>query len=100
MKAARKLSLTLKARMDLREIIDYTEQKWGENQAEKYFNQIMEKCRDLAAGVVSGRKRPELKGAPFSYPAGSHIIFYQETKNAIRVLRILHGARDLPLHFD
>ncbi len=38
MKAARKLALTLKARIDLREIVDYTEQKWSERQAEKYFD--------------------------------------------------------------
>ncbi|NUO83017.1 type II toxin-antitoxin system RelE/ParE family toxin [candidate division KSB1 bacterium] len=28
------------------------------------------------------------------------MIFYQETKSTIRVLRILHGARDLPRHFS
>lgn len=70
MKPARKLTFTLKARIDLREIVDYTEQKWGEGQAEKYFDKIMGKCRDLAAGLVSGRKRAELKGSPSSYPVG------------------------------
>lgn len=100
MKPARKLTFTLKARIDLREIVNYTEQKWGEGQAEKYFDKIMGKCRDLAAGLVSGRKRAELKGSPSSYPVGSHIIFYQETKRNIRILRILHGARDLPRHFN
>ncbi len=89
MKPTKKLALTLKARIDLREIVDYTEQMWGESQSEKYFNQIMGKCRAIAAGIVSGRKRSEIKGAPFSYPAGSHIIFYQETKSTIRILRIL-----------
>ena len=97
---AKKLAFTKEARRDLREIVDYTEQKWGEKQAEKYFNQVMEKCRDLAAETISGRKRHELKGAPFSYSVQSHIIFYQKTKKSIRILRILHGARDIPRYFN
>lgn len=47
-----------------------------------------------------GRERfdlaPELRGLP----VGNYIIFYRPMKDGIQVIRVLHGARDLPSQFE
>jgi len=47
-----------------------------------------------------GRSRfdlsPELRG----FPVGSHLIFYRPAVDGIEVIRVLHGARDIPKLFD
>ena len=43
-----KFKLTKKAIQDLSKIWDYTFEVWSENQADKYFNQIISTCQEIA----------------------------------------------------
>ena len=43
-----KYRLSNKAVLDLESIWDYTVEKWSENQAELYFNQIIRTCSEIA----------------------------------------------------
>lgn len=47
------------------------------------FPQIGQNCEELAPGLPS-------------FPVGHYLIFYLETSNGIEVVRVLHGARDIP----
>jgi toxin ParE1/3/4 len=49
----------------------------------------------LAANPLAGRERPELGRDIRSFPVGHYILFYVPVQNAIEVVRILHGARDI-----
>jgi toxin ParE1/3/4 len=49
----------------------------------------------LAASPGIGRQRPELGSGIRSFPVGSYLILYRETRGGILVLRYIHGARDL-----
>jgi toxin ParE1/3/4 len=43
-----------------------------------------------------GPARPELRPDLRSFPIGSYLIFYRAVADGIEVVRVLHGARDLP----
>lgn len=48
--------LTKKAVEDLSKIWDYTYEAWSENQAEKYFFELLEDCQLLAENQNLGKK--------------------------------------------
>lgn len=35
-----------------------------------------------------------------SRPASSYVIFYRRISGGVEIIRVLHGARDLPKHFE
>ncbi|HEY9084841.1 MAG TPA: type II toxin-antitoxin system RelE/ParE family toxin [Candidatus Tyrphobacter sp.] len=43
----------------------------------------------------SGRSRPELGSRVRSYPVLPYLIFYEPLEGHIKVLRVLHGHRDI-----
>ena len=88
--------LTQKAITDLTEIWNYTINIWSENQADKYYDEILNFCQKLADNPEFGRNYsqliPDLKGAKIN----RHIIFYREmTQNTIEIERVLHEQMDL-----
>ena len=46
-----------------------------------------------------GRQRSELRQGLRSFAVGSFLIFYQTSENNFEIVRILHGARDIPSLF-
>lgn len=48
---------------------------------------------------LKGRARPEIREGLRSHIQESHIVFYRLIKDRIRIVRILHGSRDLPQNF-
>ena len=56
----------------------------------------------LSENLGAGRTREELLGGLRNYPVDRYrhdVIFYRPLSDGNVVLRILHGARDLPRHF-
>ena len=47
-----------------------------------------------------GRQRPDLAPNLRSLPAGNYVIFYRPIPDGIQLIRVLHGARDIPAIFD
>ena len=84
---------------DLEDIFDYTFDEFGFNQAEKYLLEIEEIFQNLIANPQIGKKRDEIKQGLYSFPKDNHIIFYRILDDHIRVVRVLHGSRDLPKYF-
>lgn len=68
--------------------------------ADRWLETIDEKCRLLATMPEMGRKRPELAPELRSLPVGNYIIFYRPIRDGIDVIRVLHGAQDLPAIFE
>ncbi|SRR6266446_2862851 len=68
--------------------------------ADRLLDMIEEKCRLLAQFPEMGRKREELAPALRSFPVGNYLIFYRARAEGIQVIRVLHGARDLPPLFE
>jgi toxin ParE1/3/4 len=74
----------------------------GENPtaADRWLDLIDEKCQLLARMPELGQKRTDLAPELRGLPVGNYIIFYRPMKNGIQVIRVLHGARDLPQLFE
>jgi len=56
----RNYKLTSAAKNDVKDIWHYTVQKWGEQQAEKYIDQLGKRLKDLVKTPNLGRRRPDI----------------------------------------
>ena len=84
---------------DLEDIFDYTFDEFGFDQAEKYLLEIEGVFQNLIVNPQLGKKREEIKQDLYSFPKDNHIIFYRILDNHIRIVRVLHGSRDIPKYF-
>ena len=87
------------ARTDLDDIWFYIAQD-DVQAADKVIKVIISKFSRLAATPLLGRKRPELAAGLRSLPIFRYVIFYIPMEDGIQIVRILHGARDLPPLFE
>lgn len=90
-----KYKLTNKAVSDLANIWDYTIDTWSENQAEKYYQQIITTCQNLVEDPECGKHYFEVKNHLLGYKTGKHIIFYEKMSDEqVKIIRILHERMD------
>jgi toxin ParE1/3/4 len=68
--------------------------------ADRWLDSIDEKCRLLATMPGLGRKRPDLAPDIRGFPVDNYAIFYRAVPDGIQIVRVLHGARDLPEMFE
>jgi toxin ParE1/3/4 len=91
-----KLHFTNKAVDDLSEIWNYTVDNWSENQADKYYELLIEACNELAAKPSLGYNYTQINKNILGYRAGKHLIFFRVlSENEIEIIRILHEMMDL-----
>jgi toxin ParE1/3/4 len=91
--------LSAPADRDLGEIYDYTEFEYGKQQAVTYLKMLEETFRILADRPAMGRRRNEIRDGLRSVICQQHVIFYAVRAAGIRIVRVLHGNRDIPKHF-
>jgi toxin ParE1/3/4 len=85
---------TAKARADLLEIWLYLAER-GPAVADRVLDAIERLLRLIALQPLMGRERPELSSGIRSFVVMSWVVFYRVRPDAIEVVRVLHGARDL-----
>lgn len=90
---------TLPAEVDLLQIWTYLAPRNSEA-ADKVLQAIAQKCQDCAEFPGMGRRRDDLAPGLCSIVSGSYLIIYRPLDDGIRLLRVLHGARDLPSQFE
>lgn len=91
-----KYIITIKAVDDLSKIWEYTYETWSENQADRYYNELLENCELLANNQNFGLQYEEISAEIFGYKSGQHIIFYRKlNENLIEITRFLHSRMDL-----
>ena len=89
--------LSEKAKADLGGIWSYTEDRWGVQQADTYYWEIIKTIERLAAGERHGR-RLDLREGYLKYPVGQHFVYFTRADGRITVVRILHGSMDVERH--
>ena len=89
--------LSEKAKTDLRSIWYYTEDRWGEQQADTYYRDIIKTIELLAAGKRQGRAS-FVRDGYFKYSVGRHLVYFTKENNRIKVVRVLHGSMDMDRH--
>jgi toxin ParE1/3/4 len=90
--------LTPSALYDFRNIGDYTIKNWDKIQCDKYLDKLDNRFYWLAENPKSGSRRDEIKQGYYSYPEGSHIIYYRIQSNFIEIIAILHEQMDAKRH--
>jgi len=83
------------AETDLLEIWAYIAQD-NPSAADKLLDDVGKVCRRLAEHPEAGPNREELARNLRSFTVGNYVIFYRPITDGIIVIRVLHGARDLP----
>jgi toxin ParE1/3/4 len=92
-----KFCFTNKAVEDLSDIWNYTFDTWSPQQADKYYNMLIDLCRKIAENpLLFGEKYDRIDKNIYGYKAVRHIIFYRIVSvNEIEIVRILHSCMDL-----
>ena len=67
--------------------------------ANELLRLIDKTCSVLAEHPHIGRDRGNILEGMLSFPVGNHLIFYRVSGKGIEVVRVLHGARDVPSVF-
>jgi len=90
-----RILLTRQAEEDLLEIWSYVADD-NPAAANDLLDDIDATCAKLPGAPHSGRLREELAPNIRSMPVGNYVIFNQPEEDGVVVIRVLHGARDLP----
>ena len=91
---SRDLDIARDAASDLTFIWIYYAEK-SERAAARIRQEILATYNTLLTFPRMGRFRDELRKGLRSFPSGDHMIFYRETANGIKIVRVLHGSQDV-----
>ena len=84
------------AQADMAKIWDYTVERRGPAQAERYVLDIRDACAALADGSAQGRAVDDIRPGYRKLAVGSHFLFFRATDaGMIQVIRILHRRMDV-----
>jgi len=87
---------TRKAVSDLSDIWNYTYVKWSEDQADKYYQLLINTCGQIADNPGLGKNYSIIIDNLLGFRAGRHIIIYHSLDgDEIEIIRILHEQMDL-----
>lgn len=89
---------TPQAEDDLVEVWAYIAED-SEEAADRFLGRIENACRRLAENPLTGRDRSQLAPRLRSLAMSSYVLFYRPRSDGIELIRVLHGARDLPALF-
>ena len=67
--------------------------------ADRLIDSVLEDYRRLTRHPYLGRVRKDLRPELRSWGVGSYVIFYTATDDCVEIVRVLHGAQDLPSLF-
>lgn len=93
-----KVVLSPRAKSDLGGIWDYTLEKWGVEQAEKYIRELWEEMQNQAGDHSTSTDIYDVRSGFRKKKAGSHVIFFKLIDDGIDVIRILHQRMDFDRH--
>ncbi|MDF1670165.1 MAG: type II toxin-antitoxin system RelE/ParE family toxin [Roseovarius sp.] len=85
---------TVSAREDLINIWLYTQETWGEEQADRYQEQLHGCCQKLAGRKSLGKRASGVNGA-LVYHCQHHFLFFLRENDDVIILAVLHERMDL-----
>src|SRR3989344_830518 len=90
-----KILWSLDARNDVSDIWDFYRKAAGRHTADLILNDIDHVCELLSRHPLAGRARDEIKEGFRSAVARPHVVFYRLTEDALEIVRVLDGRRDV-----
>ena len=92
-------TLSRVAQADLKQIWDYTLDRWNAEQAEAYLREVERAIERAAADPRIGRAIDYIRQGYFRLTAGSHMLIYRIIDDGtIDVVRVLHQRMDIDRH--
>ena len=97
---ARDFELSAKAARSFREIGVYTKERYGRDQMKFYLDNLLARCRALAAGHVPHQScrtafaddlREDLRFAR----VGQHFVIFTETAGAVQIIDFIHQSAEI-----
>lgn len=86
---------------DLNTIWAYTLQKWSKEQADRYYNLIIEEIEFVADNFMTGKSAEQTRKNYRVSKMKSHLIFYRRINNGIvEIVRILHQRMDIKRYLN
>ena len=91
---------TEQAQRDLTQIVRYTQQTWGLNQAGSYIDALEELATLLAQTPKIAKQCPEIFEGLRCFPYKSHMLYFLEAPHGITIVRALHEGMNPKLHLE
>ena len=95
-----KYKISRKAASDLEAIWLYTFENWSVEQADRYYNLIIDEIEYLSKNPTAGTYYGHVRAGYFHSMVKSHFIFYKMGQGTLEVIRILHQRMDIDAHLD
>ncbi|MFV1985347.1 MAG: type II toxin-antitoxin system RelE/ParE family toxin [Thiohalomonadales bacterium] len=83
------------AQADLETIWLYTNEPWGQDQADSYIKSLIQRFDWLAENPALGKPRDDIKQGYFCFPEGMHLIFYILKNKQIEIIGLPHHWMDV-----
>ena len=91
--------LSERAKEDLREIANYTQRRWSDDQAERYVRMLFEEFSRLADKPLIEKSYDNYRVGLRGYSCGRHVVLYRVLpKTRVRIVRVLHERMDFARH--
>lgn len=91
-----------RAVLDIEAIWDYSADRWGMEQADRYVAAIRAACEAVAAGERIAQDASTIRAGYRRLRSGQHVIFLRLPAggDSLEVVRVLHGRMDIPAHLE
>lgn len=94
-------SISEKANQDIERIWLYTFENWSLEQADRYYNLILDEIEFISENFECGKSVDHIKKGYRASKVKSHIIFYKKSKrNIVEIIRVLHQKMDIENRID
>lgn len=94
-----RIIITPLAEQDIESIGDYIARD-DPVRAVAFVREIRAQCERIARNPLGYRQRDELGDGIRSCAHGNYVLFFTSESDALRIVRVLHGARDLAVQFN
>jgi len=96
-----KYRMSKQAIADLNDIWLYTLNKWSKEQADRYYNLIINEIEFAADNFMAGKSLEPTRKNYRVTKVKSHLIFYKKAQDdIIEIVRILHQRMDIKKRLD
>ena len=92
----RNIHIQHRAKHDLKQIWRLSFTKWGERQANTYYDDLTRGMEAIANNPHIGLAREHLGPGYRQYQVRHHLVFYRLTSTTIKIIRVLSEKMDIP----
>ena len=88
--------ISQKAVEDLEKIWNYTFDKWSPEQADRYYELIIDEIEFISNNFMTGKSMEHIRKGYRASIIKSHLVFFRMAKdNVVEIIRILHQRMDI-----